>query len=392
MAAFEQRHHTSYFRLTRHPISIRQRPSGGTDASVSSGERYVQQPCLPGLDTDYFTATMPSMEMRLAWVQKVNPATLGAHLEAYINLLPKINTLRLCNRFGKGDDVVINRLPVELVKHIECYMADDEREDTLGPWVMSWLCFMATCDATDHYGTEELTRLHEHYFPRRILDDKGGSKHHLTAEEMEDLEGTFADDEYERFGEVLPGIEYWRVRHDQLRRIWTRLVGEPGEEDRGFFSEKKHLIRKHFGLDVWMSHVVHEERWYDEDFTQSTITFLTLPDTVTTRKEWSTRIAGSECSIRLPTETSYELAIVPPAQPSEKSLARFARAMKILGLEAVPLTEREELVADRKTVASELAEDSESDSDEDGEKKEKCYGPALRLLVANKDDTPADEI
>lgn len=58
------------------------------------------------------------LEGRITWMQRVRPEVLGAHLEAYINLLPTITTLRLCNRFGQGEEAYIKRLPVELVSEI----------------------------------------------------------------------------------------------------------------------------------------------------------------------------------------------------------------------------------------------------------------------------------
>lgn len=59
---------------------------------------------------------------------------LGAHLEAYIATLPIITTLRLCNRFGTGNNCHINRLPIELVKLIEEYIVRPERNKALLTW------------------------------------------------------------------------------------------------------------------------------------------------------------------------------------------------------------------------------------------------------------------
>ncbi|KAM0701675.1 hypothetical protein Q7P35_010584 [Cladosporium inversicolor] len=74
---------------------------------------------------------MSELTTTLTWALPVRVEQLGAHLEAYIATLPTITTLRLCNRFGASDDCHINRLPVELVKLIEEYIVEPEREKAL---------------------------------------------------------------------------------------------------------------------------------------------------------------------------------------------------------------------------------------------------------------------
>ena len=54
---------------------------------------------------------------------------LGAHLQAYAELQPAVNTLRLCNRHGHGDHAAISRLPVELITAIESYIIEDKRQE-----------------------------------------------------------------------------------------------------------------------------------------------------------------------------------------------------------------------------------------------------------------------
>ncbi len=60
-----------------------------------------------------------SVSAGLVWATPVRPDQLGHHLEKYKKLLPVIQTLRLCHRFGKGPDVHITELPTEVEQKIE---------------------------------------------------------------------------------------------------------------------------------------------------------------------------------------------------------------------------------------------------------------------------------
>lgn len=59
---------------------------------------------------------------------------LGAHLEAYIQTLPTIVTLRLCSRFGSRPQCHINKLPIELVGTIEEHIIESACAEALGTW------------------------------------------------------------------------------------------------------------------------------------------------------------------------------------------------------------------------------------------------------------------
>lgn len=73
---------------------------------------------------------MPSIDATVAWAVPVEVEVLGAHLEAYVNLQPTINTLRMCHRFGKGEQAAITRLPVELLSEVEDLLMGEERQKT----------------------------------------------------------------------------------------------------------------------------------------------------------------------------------------------------------------------------------------------------------------------
>ncbi|EMC98389.1 hypothetical protein BAUCODRAFT_146923 [Baudoinia panamericana UAMH 10762] len=321
---------------------------------------------------------MPSLELRYTYVQRVQPDLLGAHLEAYIELLPVTQALRLCNRFGKGDKAFITRIPVEIVTRIADILAQEERDDLSGSWTCPKWCFMGICDPIDHYTPEEVQRLRGFFSdtedgPKASIPESAPDADDLAVLNEQMVESMSWDD-------VLPGVRSWRTLHDEDCRQWTNLVGEPGSCYRGFFDENADIVRNHFGLDVWVAHQVHDEKWYDEDFVQSTLTYLTLPTKGPAYYEWSHRIAGSECSVRLPTENSIEVNMPPPST-SEKSLARFSRAVKILGLEHAVLEPKSGAKGNG-------ASDSESEESKDGGK----VAPVLRLLAVSKDDSSAEEI
>lgn len=72
-------------------------------------------------------------------------ARLGVHLQAYVDLLPVINTLRLCNRYGKGMQVAVTKLPVEIVTVIERYLIDDTRAQLRDVWEAAFRCWEHRC-------------------------------------------------------------------------------------------------------------------------------------------------------------------------------------------------------------------------------------------------------
>ncbi|KAK3642938.1 hypothetical protein LTR56_010535 [Elasticomyces elasticus] len=315
---------------------------------------------------------MPSMDMLLTWVVRVDTAMLGAHLEAYINLQPTVQALRLCNRFGNGDDVHINRLPVEIVTKIESYLIEAAREDTELEWSPNHFCFAGMCEPIDHYySEEELVRLHAHYCGSEGVGKAAGE---LDDEQRAELNQQMAEE--------------YCMKEEIISALMTGASITTGRS----------LLRTHFGLNSWLSHKPSpvENDYHVGMASLDTVAYLTLPTTAATTKYEPRRLAGLECTVRLPTENVYELAVSPPEQPSEKSLARFARALKMLDLEAWPLNWRQDLVdgkvqEDKKNVDS---DGSSVSSKAEGPPKgwKENTGPALRLLVSNRDDSAPEEV
>lgn len=49
----------------------------------------------------------------------VRPDQLGGRLDAFQKILPALHALRMCHRFGRGPDVHVTKLPVEIEQIIE---------------------------------------------------------------------------------------------------------------------------------------------------------------------------------------------------------------------------------------------------------------------------------
>jgi hypothetical protein len=75
------------------------------------------------------------------------------HLDAFREAIPTLHTLRLCNRFGKGENAGITKLPRELVEFIGeellALLRRDETDDIYG-WAKRYGCFEGTCRPLHH--------------------------------------------------------------------------------------------------------------------------------------------------------------------------------------------------------------------------------------------------
>ena len=63
-------------------------------------------------------------------VCELNMGDACQSLEAYINLLPTMNALRMCHRYGRGPNAAIARLPTELITYIEEWQLDRRGRDS----------------------------------------------------------------------------------------------------------------------------------------------------------------------------------------------------------------------------------------------------------------------
>ncbi|KAK4545955.1 hypothetical protein LTR36_002519 [Oleoguttula mirabilis] len=275
---------------------------------------------------------MPHLQLVVAWAVPVKPDALGGHLQAHIDTLPTIETLRLCHSFGRGSNVFVTKLPVELRHEIETYVVHDARKETVPEWHQKFRCYLNRCKSTDH-------------------EDDG-----------------WYQDEHE----------------DQAQQWYRRLAW-----DKGYFAQHAKLVRKHFGLTIWVAETQLKQEEDDDDDNASkkptTTAYLTLPGHSTASKSYSLHTDLKD-QWDWSLESGYGLPLALGARDTDASLARFGRVMRILGLVPFqgPGTTKKPLTA------SLAGEEGTSDHDEQEGKVERVGGkahavrPRLTLLVVSE--------
>lgn len=259
---------------------------------------------------------------------------LGAHLEVYVATLPTITTLRLCNRFGTGNNCHVNRLPVELVKLVEEQIVETEREKALSMWSRQHRCYENQCTIFDHYSEtqEEVYQMYHALYG--CVDDKdcGVDEHsfcgHGKCEGDQcpawkfDGQSDYAVVERIRRDDGRP--EYTEVCYDQVEE-WKLKIGKSAVHSDGIFKEQHELLKAHFGVIVWLSHFDTFEDGDDRHYFNQFLTtaHLALPDSSTRHEVWCTR-----------NRTAHDMPLNVGPLPTAQSLSRFSRALKILGLQA----------------------------------------------------------
>lgn len=269
---------------------------------------------------------MPGIDVTFTYAVPVHVLDLGAGLKAYIDTLPVINQLRLCNRFGRGEQAFITKLPVEVLGLIEYHIKRPIRRKFRAGWKKELRCFEQKCSVTDHFTWERKLEIYQDWARQMSLysdspREKPTEKDvNAVVEEMMD-EGDIDDEFAVHFGR---------------RGKWeTRMAQPRHKKGRGFFGEHEDLVSNHFGVNIWISNV----RLYSTsgghndclDPTETTVAYLTLPDTTQRSERWGLSDAEEENGMFHP-ESGYGVPILPSGTPSKASLRRFSRAMQILGL------------------------------------------------------------
>jgi hypothetical protein len=261
---------------------------------------------------------------------QVNVVHLGAHLEAYVNLLPMFNTLRLCNRFGRGPESDITRLPPELISIIEDFLLLEERSKTSAAWHTDFSCYQLLCDPEDHITTEQF----EQYLQKAKADKTMGAP---TAEPDDD-DGDDDDPEDRVHHHLVIEFDEWSEAHWDRSFSWESRVGMPSDWRRGVFTQHEDLIKDHFGLNVWISHVRLEEYTWDDFWMnakleppKTTVAYLTLPGASTQcRRGELTEYERDDKDFFI--ESGYGMPVHIPPPISQSARSRFRRMMQMLNL------------------------------------------------------------
>lgn len=268
---------------------------------------------------------MPSIDATVAWAVPVEVEVLGAHLEAYVNLQPTINTLRMCHRFGKGDQAAITRLPVELLSEVEDILIEEERRKRREEWETDFRCFQLHCEPGDHYSLcelEDLTRDIERDVRRACGGKCLSQKDHneWVKEQLWDFMG-------EHFHDA-----HWN-RHER----WRDRVGAPGSPMQIFLTMQANYFEQQFGLAIWTSHVpIDGPRFHclgDDLEVKTTVAYLKLPSH---QQRFAHRRPLQEDPYGAPEEgmeMGYGVRFQEAKALTESDFRRFKRAMDILSLQ-----------------------------------------------------------
>lgn len=243
---------------------------------------------------------------------------LGAHLEAYINTLPAIQTLKACNRYGNSGG--ITRLPTELVSRIAEHHVQDERTKLEQIWIREHRCAQQWCLPEDHLTTAELAGLESTLRMSHKLRKSIGFDEYCD----DDTEDSTIRS-YLRIHD-----DCWLPRHKQLVKSWEERIGASRMSRTSFFEANRELVAVHLGLHIrsdtarapealgvyglWDEEPFRDE--YGQQTTTACLALLKEPG----KKPVENRLEGNSVHIS--------------AQPKTESIqARFDRAMMVLDLE-----------------------------------------------------------
>lgn len=177
---------------------------------------------------------MPYLRNRLAWATPVEVDLFGAHLDAYINLLPTVAVLRLCHRHGKAS--AISKIPVELLVLIEDFLTESERDKTREIWQAEYKCFQDKCEPMDHY---DRSRVNDW---RRMIRLDTARSEALAAEDVDERVNEF----------IIDHTGYFDV-HMERGECWVERSESVGVVSKNQQRKRREIMMKHFGLDFWFS-------------------------------------------------------------------------------------------------------------------------------------------
>ena len=185
----------------------------------------------------------------------------------------------------------------------------------------------------------------------------------LYPQEIQDFNEELHLDYHDDWLEGYRGRTKWVVLHRQVKDRWESETGEPMKPSCGVFFHHAALFKTHFGLDIHISHPYldtnkpeysnrfAEQYSQDNDYKlQTKVACLTLPISTTIDKE-----IHRSCVLHAETGTPLPLAV--QAQIFGSSLARFTRALRILGFQTLA----EDIIKEENMLAS--MDDTKRDSD-----------------------------
>lgn len=277
-------------------------------------------------DCEYSHVLPPaSFANRLQWAMPVRIEQLGAHLEVYVETLPIITALRLCNRFGRGEACYIQKLPTELVEMIGQFIVEPEREKRLVSWSKQMRCWRREC-----------LLFRDHLTPEQ--QDAHCKKFGCDNENCEDQTHKCCDPTYPR---PRPNtiLEYSKADTEMLDDMLELYqAGSLCIDNTADFESRsslrvlnihKDLLKSHFGIAIWVAPSFEGFDAHDND-KWTVLAYLTLPGNPWRHEDWPERGSGHNRQIK---DSGYGMPLRVGAVPSPSSLKRFPDAMKRLDLE-----------------------------------------------------------
>jgi hypothetical protein len=199
---------------------------------------------------------------------------LGAHLEAYVETLPVITTLRLCNRFGKG---TISKLPTELTDAIEHLVLEPERERCLISWSKELKCWKRECNMfEDHFTPEEQEIFCAHHL---CMTNGCEDEAHTTGGEKDPHghiclgRGTCGLAHSLNYEEALISMPKKLSEETYVHECSDSRMKFQRKVEDGFLYNHRHLLKLHFGVDFWTS----TSRAWVSGWGPVALAYLTIP-------------------------------------------------------------------------------------------------------------------
>ncbi|KAK5175140.1 uncharacterized protein LTR77_000277 [Saxophila tyrrhenica] len=293
---------------------------------------------------------MSTTSAGLAWGMPVRPDLLGQALEAYEKFLPVSTTLRLCHCFGKGTNMNINKLPIELLSAIEDVLFHDLHLKK-STWIESFKHFEHRCEPSDHpiaASEAEFCAMEEG--PHRCEDcdeDEPGSP----CSGCGCYHGPYEDHDCEDCKKVhhevvndilMERIDWYLEECPELADGWETLISQ---RVNGNFAKYDQILYKHFGLAAYFARtrITDEElkKWpednnhdlhYGEPL-QTTTCFITLPRQAGESLSYGiTEVEGSNGFADVAAAQSL-LVDLPILRNKEQTSKQFHRLLRTLELQ-----------------------------------------------------------
>lgn len=223
---------------------------------------------------------MPLTTICLTWTVQVPVEKLGGHVQLFETLVPAINTLRMCNRFGQGDEAHITKLPMELVHRIEEYYILNSINTHATEHKVAvdkdYRCWKGTCDISDHFEHPRLLEIYnaemEERFARYGVCPCGCRKKYYEQDmEYEDrFKGRqrkkkctlWATEVNQRVANVIEDLIHRRhaildeydIHHESRKFAWVARTSRVANDPHGRLDDIEALLKKYFGLELWINH------------------------------------------------------------------------------------------------------------------------------------------